>query len=403
MLNSKRKIKVLLYGNFHSGIHRSQTLVKFLLSSEYHVSLACPDLYVTRESKKDYLLDKVFVLFQLLELFTKAIFIDVIYLLPDNNRFIKNATWAAKLFNKKLVVEIYISLYDTFVKDRKIIEDGSRQAKALIAKDRLALTKSDYIIHTAGHELSYWEKTLGININQNKVFISPLCSVSSLAVRRSFMQDDVLKICWWGTFIPLHGLDNILQAVKILKEQKIQFTCNLFGIDNSFFPIYTEKIQLDELDQHVLLRKDLSFSNGSLPEYLVDNCDLALGIFGDTDKAHNTIPNKLVEALSMGIPTLTMDSPALQEFFEGTDLWACNPSPEAIAESILEIASGTAHPVNWEQTRQKVLATFSVAQYQDVVTKVLGKVKEDLLVGGTLGVEKAVFVTHQPALNQVDR
>jgi len=33
------------------------------------------------------------------------------------------------------------------------------------------------------------------------------------------MQDGVLRICWWGTFIPLHGLDNILQALKILKEQ----------------------------------------------------------------------------------------------------------------------------------------------------------------------------------------
>jgi len=35
------------------------------------------------------------------------------------------------------------------------------------------------------------------------------------------MQDGVLRICWWGTFIPLHGLDNILQALKILKEQDL--------------------------------------------------------------------------------------------------------------------------------------------------------------------------------------
>jgi len=41
-----------------------------------------------------------------------------------------------------------------------------------------------------------------------------------LAVKRKFMQDGVLKICWWGTFIPPAGLDNILKAMKILQEKE---------------------------------------------------------------------------------------------------------------------------------------------------------------------------------------
>jgi len=36
-------------------------------------------------------------------------------------------------------------------------------------KDILVLTKSDYIIHTASEELTYWEKILGINIDRSKV------------------------------------------------------------------------------------------------------------------------------------------------------------------------------------------------------------------------------------------
>jgi len=38
-------------------------------------------------------------------------------------------------------------------------------------KDILALTKSDYIIHSAS-ELTYWEKILGINIDRSKSFIA---------------------------------------------------------------------------------------------------------------------------------------------------------------------------------------------------------------------------------------
>ena len=154
---------------------------------------------------------------------------------------------------------------------------------------------------------------------------------------------------------------------------------NLFGINNSEYNVYAEKIRIAQLDSSVFLRKDLTFYDDSLPRYLVENCDLALGIFGNTDKAHNTFPTKLVESLSMGIPTLTMNSPALQEFLNPeTELWICDPSPESIAESILTIANGAAYPVDWEQTRQKVLDTFSVNRYQEVVGKVLERVTDDL-------------------------
>ena len=371
MSTKKLQNKILVYGNIFRD-YRSQTLVKILLDSGYHVSSICPDFYL----KKTF---SLFNFLYLIELAIKAYFADVIYLSPMNSRFIKSAIWAAKTFQKKLIVEMYISIYDTFVGDQKIlkgkqIKPGSRQAKAMLTKDILALTKSDFIVHTASHELTYWEKLLNIEIDPEKVFIAPNFNVSRLNHRRKFKQDGNLKICWWGTFIPLHGLENILQAMKILQANKVKFTCNLFGVDNDLFNIYAEKIKLEQLENCVSLKKDLSFSDNSLPQYLIDNCDLALGIFGNTDKAYNTVPNKLIEALSMGIPTLTMKSTALNEFFEPeTDLWTCENSPESIAESIVAIAEGTAHPVDWEQTRQKVLNTFSVARYQEVVSQVLAQ------------------------------
>jgi len=72
-----------------------------------------------------------------------------------------------------------------------------------------------------------------------------------------------------------------------------------------------------------------------------------LGIFGNTDKARNAVPNKLIEALSMGIPTLTMNSCFKRVLYEKIDLWACEPTPASIAESILTIAGGAAYPVDW--------------------------------------------------------
>ena len=166
--------------------------------------------------------------------------------------------------------------------------------------------------------------------------------------------------------------------MKILQSRGINFTCSLFGIDNDLFATYVREIKSEQLER-VFLRKDLNFADCSLPNYLVNNCDLALGIFGNTDKAYNTVPNKLIEALSMGIPTLTLSSSALKEFFEPEkDLWSCQPDPEAIAETIIAIAEGTARPVDWQQTRQKVLNTFSVTRYREVVNTVIARATNQL-------------------------
>lgn len=381
MPTNTKKIKVLLYGSIFHCAYRSQSLVRFLLESKYYVSLICPDFYTIEGTKFD-LIKKASIGFHLVELFINAAFADVIYLLPLNLNLIRNAIWVSNIFNKKLVVEVYVSMYDTLVKDRKVYEKGSKEAKEAMYKDVLALTQPDCIINLSNHEPAYWAKNLGINLDEDKVFVAPIFSSSTsstLVVKRRFMQDGTLRICWWGTFIPLHGLDNILQAMQLLKEKGIRFTCNLFGVDNPLFSIYSEKIQLDKLDSHVFLRKDLRFFDNSLPQYLTQSCDLALGIFGDTDKAHHAIPNKLIEALSIGIPTLTMHSPALTEFFNlEKDLWTCEPLPTSMAEKIMEIISGVAYCVNWEQTRQKVLSTFSVTQYQTVISRVLDRIADDL-------------------------
>lgn len=372
-----KRIKVLLYGNFDSRLYRTKILVKYLQDQQYEVSQVIPSFY--RQLKYVAAIKSLPPLLHFIELFFKAATTDVIYMPPMNTTRIESAVWVAKFFNKKLIVETYVSLYDTFVKDRQEVPKGSKAAQAMREKDILALTKPDYIIHTSAHELSYWEQLLGIELDRKKIAIAPLFNFIPPAWKRDFCQNGVLRICWWGTFIPLHGLNNILQAMKILQASQLQFTCHLFGIDNKFFSEYAEKIQLAQLGDRVFLRKDLSFAEGTLTNYLTDNCDLALGIFGNTEKARHAVPNKLIEALSMGIPTLTMNSPALKEFFQPeTDLWVCEPSPESIAESILKIARSEAYQVNWKQTRQKVLNTFSMSHYQEVVDNVLTIVTEDI-------------------------
>ena len=377
MSTNQDKSRILLYGDIFWPYYRPQSLINFLIESEYSISLVSPSFYNRKGIKEFSIAWKFLIRLHLFELFFKAPTADFIYVLSLNTTLIRNALLIAKIFKKKLVVEVSESLYDTFVtQDKKFAED-SKRAKTALHNDKLALTKPDYIITTTRHEPTSWKTFLDINIDTSKLLVAPIfsCSNSTLILKREFMQDGILRICWWGTFREIHGIDSILEAMKLLKERGAKFTCTLFGVDNPSFKLYAEKIQLKELGSCVFLRKDLKFIDNSLPLYLIEKCDLALGIFGNIERARNGFPYKLVESLSMGIPTLTRNSPALIEFLAPEiDVWTCEPFPESITDAIFTIISGAAHPVDWQQTRQKVLNTFSINQYQKVVREVLTKV-----------------------------
>ncbi len=383
---SKKRLKILLYGNFF-GAYRSQNLVKYLLDSGYRVSIISPEFFYERGEKKDIfakVLRLIFSGYYLIELCIKAALADVIYLLPLNSELIRPVVWTSRLFRTKLVVEMYISAYDTLVREKQEVPAGSAAAQLLYRNDRLALTEADYIVHLSRYELSYWEKILDVKLLDQKLLIAPLFCESRLQMfRHERIPAQCLHICWWGTLIPSHGISNILEALHILQIRGLDFSCQLFGIPakGKEYLVKTYKTQIDqlELSEKVTLRQDLKFTDSSLPQYLVENCDLALGIFGDTEKAQSTVPNKLVEALVLGIPSLTMSTPSLDEFFDPeVDLWTCESTPEIIANTISQIYEKTIYQVDWAKTREKVCQIFSVNKYHQMVEQVLNTVVYDI-------------------------
>ena len=75
-----------------------------------------------------------------------------------------------------------------------------------------------------------------------------------------------------------------------------------------------------------------------LPERIKE-ADVCLGVFGDGEKAGRVIPNKVFQALAMGKPVISGDSPGARELLTpGRDVWLCERgSAEAIAEAILKL------------------------------------------------------------------
>ncbi|MEM9162851.1 MAG: glycosyltransferase [Cyanobacteria bacterium P01_F01_bin.4] len=378
---TKQRLKILLYGNVY-GAYRSQNLLKLLIDKGYRVSWISPEFYQERGLKKTFaakLFHKLLQVYYFIELFLKAILSDVLYVLPVNVRLIKSAIWAARLCGTKLVVELHVMLYDAQVRDRQSVAAESAQARDFKVKDQLALTKPDYLINPAEYEVDYWANLLKVEVDKRKLFISPLFTEPTVAYKHNYQRQGPLRICWWGTLIPLHGVDIMIGAMKKLQEKSVPFTCHLFGIpptgQGHLLEKYEALIREQGLSDQVFIRPDLRFSDGSLPNYLIENCDLALGIFGQSERARAAVPTKLIDALTLGLPTLTMATPALDEFFEvSTDLWTCEPTADQLAQTILAIDNGTLPLLDWPSTRAKVLKTFSLDRYKEVIDKILSQI-----------------------------
>ncbi len=383
----RKRLKILLYGNFF-GAYRSENLLKYLLDEGYRTAVISPEFYYERGEKKDLLtkiIRAIFSGYYVVELFIKTALADVVYLLPLNSSLIRPVVWASRLFKTKLVVEMYVSAYDTLVREKQEVSADSATGRKLWRDDVLALSAADHIVHLARYELSYWQKIFDITLKEEKIAIAPLfCEPGLTKFQHRVKRDDgYLRICWWGTLIPSHGISIILAALHQLHIAGVDFSCQLFGAPpkgrESLMKTYQAEIDTLGLSDRVFLRQDLRFSDDSLPLYLIDNCDLALGIFGDTDKARSGIPNKLIEALILGLPSLTMDTSALKEFFDPEiDFWTCPATPDHIADAISHIATQTAQPIDWSKSREKVLNTFSLNRYHQTIKQVMNTISQTI-------------------------
>ncbi|WP_375325923.1 glycosyltransferase [Flagellimonas sp. GZD32] len=345
-----RKIKnVYIIGNI-LGAYRSQIILSYLIdSSHYRVNFS--DFSISGKEEKITikilkLLDVIFASMFRLYFLIRA---DMVVVLPmNNNKIVQILT--AKLFRKKIVADFYISYYETRVIDRKMVSNNSFKARLYRFYD-LQLLKCKKVFFLNHSEAHYYINT----VQKNKSFevnssILPLCMEAREPAQLNYFNnnsENCLRICWWGTFIPLHGLDSIIEAAAKTKKLGLNIEFHLFGDSEENAVPYLKMIEDLQVKDKVTLYSDYSFSNGKLERFLMENCDVALGAFGNTEKAMTVITNKLVDAISMKIPVVTCHSNGAKEyFFDTIDLFYSSNEPEELADTLLEISKKTNHEIH---------------------------------------------------------
>jgi glycosyltransferase involved in cell wall biosynthesis len=241
----------------------------------------------------------------------------------------------AFLFKKKVVVDFFLSFYDTEINDYKHFNPDSKEAKRIKKTDRNAIINSRMVFFLNQSEAEYYTKVLDVDINTIAYRILPLCIDEKPQAKIAYFLNkrDCLNLCWCGSYVPLQGLDVILTAISMLKG-KMNLHLYIWGASDKRGESYRKLVEHLNIQDIVTIHNEWG-NRKKWEDFIVDNCDISLGIFGRSMKAKTVLANKVLDGIAFQTPVITARSAGLHEYFNGKDdVFIVENTPEDLAKMI---------------------------------------------------------------------
>ncbi len=242
-----------------------------------------------------------------------------------------------RLQKKALVIDFFISIYDTLVNDRKVLSPSNPLSRILKMLDRKALTRADHVIVDTREHAAYFSGIFGVD--SHKMTVIYLEADKQIYYPRKVDKPrdlrDKFVVFFFGAMNPLQGAEVILESAAIL-EGRADIVFIIIG------PY--ERIRNFELCSKL---KNVRFAARWLPQAEIaahiatsDVC-LAGHFNAEVEKAARVIPGKAYSYLAMEKPVIFGDNPANRELFPKSTKsvhFVKMGDPSALADKILQLA-----------------------------------------------------------------
>lgn len=216
-----------------------------------------------------------------------------------------------KFLGKVVYVDFFISLYDTLVFDRKIIQKGSLLSELCRWLDKKTLNNADIVLcDTRAHGKYFMTEFVQ---HENKFRVLYLEADKSIYYPKKVEKPEKWKnkfiVLYFGSILPLQGVDIVLQSIELLKEEKsIQFV--IVGPINKNY----KKFENDTVTYINWLEQE------KLAEYIAFSDVCLAGHFSkDIEKAKRTIPGKAYIYNMMKKKMILGDCEANREIYDDID------------------------------------------------------------------------------------
>jgi glycosyltransferase involved in cell wall biosynthesis len=232
-----------------------------------------------------------------------------------------------------VVLDALTSVWETNVIDRRSVPTRSLRAYRYRLTDRVACSLADAVLADTDAHIAWFRGAFGIPAGKlHRVWVGADDEVMTRC--RSRQTDGAFTVFFYGSFIPLHGIEHIIGAAERLHGRDADIRFILCGGGQ------TLGAMRDLAASRRIANVDF-IGRRPLPELhrLMCQSDVCLGIFGTGPKARVVIPNKVFDGLACARPVITGDTPAAREALtHGRNIVLCRSGdPDALADAVARL------------------------------------------------------------------
>ena len=236
---------------------------------------------------------------------------------------------------KPIIFDAFTSHYGGYILDRQKFSKNSFHAYYYRFLDKWSCRLADMVLLDTNAHINFFIKEYNLSKEKfRRVWVGvPTEKIEIVGVKS---EADRFRVVFLGTYIPLHGVEFIVKAAKILESYPdIIFTLIGNGQEKKKIEHLVKELGLKNIIFHGML------SIESLRQEMA-NSDVCLGIFGASPKTFLVIPNKIYEAVALGKPVITADTEAIRELFDENDMMLVpNANAEALAVAVIKLKNDT--------------------------------------------------------------
>ncbi len=274
---------VIAAGTFDPNLPRNRTLLALLERAGYEVVMCHVGLWggdrheIPNQRKLGALLRALAAYPRLVWRFLRAPRGDVVLVMYPGWFDMLVLSVIARVRRMPVVFDIFISLYDTVVSDRKLASPRSLLGRMCRLVDRRSIRSAQRVIADTPSHAEFFATLAGVAQERiGTVWVG----AQDVFVPRPGTEPRPDLVLFYGTYIALHGIPTIIAAAKLLEDDRIAFRIvgtgqeqeNVDQLMQELQPSNVERVDRVPLEQ--------------LPDEIAV-ATLCLGIFGTSDKARD--------------------------------------------------------------------------------------------------------------------
>lgn len=239
-----------------------------------------------------------------------------------------------RLSRRPVIFNPLVTLTDTVVEDRSLISKASPLARGIWLIDWLSTRIASLVITDTAENAAYICGMTGLSrsriavlhVGADEEVFHDACKVRT--------DRETISVLFYGKMIPLHGIETILSAIDRLHQS---------APSRFRFEIVGSGQEQDRVIEFLVRNPDFAITYRHRVAYRrlaqrIASSDVVLGIFGAGDKAGRVVPNKVFQAMAVGAPIITRESPAIREVLDDESAFLIAAGdPDALCDALLQM------------------------------------------------------------------